>query len=54
MIWEHFTRKKEDRWFKTSKDLFMYLPTRKVKNITTTQTTQESLDDSTKQKNSAE
>lgn len=54
MIWEHLTRKKEDRWFKTSKDLFMYLPTRKVKNITTTQTTQESLDESTEQKNSAE
>ncbi|MGM9632737.1 MAG: hypothetical protein ACI3XL_06585 [Eubacteriales bacterium] len=25
-IWEHFTRKKEDRWFKTNKDLYRYIP----------------------------
>ncbi|MGM9641914.1 MAG: hypothetical protein ACI3XI_01760 [Eubacteriales bacterium] len=25
-LWEHFTRKKEDRWFRTAEDLFEYIP----------------------------
>ena len=34
-LWEHFTKKKEDRWFKSIKDLFIYIPERKEssKNI---------------------
>ena len=31
MIWEFFTRKKEERWYKTNKDLFIYLPIIKKK-----------------------
>lgn len=25
-LWEHFSRKKEDRWFRTSENLFEYIP----------------------------
>ena len=32
-IWEHFTRKKEDRWFKTYKDLFTYIPCKRNQAI---------------------
>ena len=34
-LWEHFTKKKEERWFKSIKDLFIYIPERKgsSKNI---------------------
>ena len=32
-LWEHFTRKKEERWFKTYKDLFIYLPEKKNQSV---------------------
>lgn len=31
VLWEHFTRKKEERWFQTAKDLFLYIPCKKGK-----------------------
>lgn len=31
MIWEFFTRKKENRWYKNKQDLYLYLPQRKGK-----------------------
>lgn len=37
-LWEHFSRKKEERWFKTSKDLYIYFP-QKRKNIDLEKTT---------------
>ena len=32
VIWEQFTRKPEDRWYKTAKDIAMYLPIKKYLN----------------------
>lgn len=48
-LWEHFTRKKENRWFKTYHDLYIYFPERKAKAALITQentipTTQENLE----------
>lgn len=33
-LWEHFTRRKEDRWFKNKQDLYIYFPQRKKKTLT--------------------
>ena len=48
-LWEHFTREKENRWFKTYYDLYIYFPERKAKVALITQentipTTQENLE----------
>lgn len=32
-LWEHFTRKKEDRWFKKVDDLYIYFPKRQKKTF---------------------
>lgn len=32
-LWERFTRKKEDRWYKTAKDLEWYFPPKKSKKV---------------------
>lgn len=32
-LWEHFTRKKEDRWFKKVDDLYIYFPKRQKKTV---------------------
>lgn len=35
-LWEYFTRKKEDRWYKTYKDLYLYFPEKRIQNKVST------------------